>query len=1212
MPSEQDIENKGTFSRQVIDDYYQETSTAPESNSADTSELDKKAEAEYSDLIIKLCKDFVPRLHTGEFTLVRRAIIHAHGEEFFNAIKKFLIAKFIISGGDYIREADITKSLQSYELTANDIYSAITNAPEVIIQSPHDFNQFHSALSRLDSELFKSYRRGFILLHPKVFPHLMSFIDKYIDKSSHNVEEQLEPILFRRELEETLKVLPQLQQVFRHTITKRADYPISFYSRSGINSFDEIKDEDEPRQERIIDRIIEYVQLNLRTESEENIQELPTKLQELKNLCNSDLYEGLVTEERSQQKLIDFLSSLFYSPIYRFPFNLFVVSEIRLNNETTWLPFELFRLFHLDSGESESKIIESFQKTLFNMSSNIEFEALDRVAKVAEHLEHYLGISKADSLSFESYKKLLLSLIDKKDYRLVTPLTKLFNISEQQISLINTELQNNENFKQLFLPETIKLNINNMNDDRSIGAMFMAGKFGSEEERQKIEVTISNRILSYLNFSLTTDEYFSGNQMETLCSNLEIDIDDLLLQPSFRDALDSFFRQCSEHKAGYLYLRNFSHLASLSEHLSEENSQLILNNTTDLPQGMTIGEVIKYLSDEQGNKLISNLGNSKYYQLNFQKDILPVIQSQGVGAFLFFEEINKRHFGLFTSDQWEFIRKIAQKWNTQARNIIINLVGPMWRGEPDLENDQGDDDSDREYYVRSNNLLSKEQEPDINEYLEDINIVDNDIFRKYLKIKKSENAEKLTEYKNQLFTVKKQIYEGTVPEKEYNDASFSSLLYATFPPAISLAKHQYERLLSSREDRRTDVPVELNSLQYREFTVDTGSYQVESGETLDSRSWKLVQTAVNSVNEKNNEKDNQNNLDNELTVLLQKLYLGERDSQGYQSETIALLYRKYLIDGGEPKGTIVTGEIRSLFTAKEFLTEVLGYQHLNKWLQEWVIKNSALFNSIKEQIISKRKLGASQIGKLLSLVKQYQKNDLNEEAKQKMLAEIDNQLRNTDISVEEVLKMSHIQIKQYFENVRVEITNEDITDQIIVDMLAPTAVAMRNQLNKIKFTQSGEINQKTLSLIISKKKEHSLIGFNMGVCVTPDKQLWNDPTFMNCIVFDKESKTAMGGIHLLIRDGYLCLPGINPSIDLLSTVKADSLFNQLMNYCKETSQTLGLKGVLIPISPEIQSNREQIQKVILSKKYKRIVLATAAKFSYSPYEYSFSECYQVN
>ena len=171
---------------------------------------------------------------------------------------------------------------------------------------------------------------------------------------------------------------------------------------------------------------------------------------------------------------------------------------------------------------------------------------------------------------------------------------------------------------------------------------------------------------------------------------------------------------------------------------------------------------------------------------------------------------------------------------------------------------------------------------------------------------------------------------------------------------------------------------------------------------------------------------------------------------------------------------------------------------------------------------------------------------------------------------------------------------------------------MRKEMDKMKFEEGGpEEETVELSFEISKKKAHSVVGFNMGVCVTPDEKLWNDDTFFNVIFFDKKNKKAEGGYHGLIRDGWLTLPGINPTIDILSKVDSEKIYDQIIEHAKSVAKTMKLKGVLIPTVSSIHSNRSVLHDVIKGRQYKEIRMEQECKFSYSPYLYSFSDCYMV-
>ena len=213
---------------------------------------------------------------------------------------------------------------------------------------------------------------------------------------------------------------------------------------------------------------------------------------------------------------------------------------------------------------------------------------------------------------------------------------------------------------------------------------------------------------------------------------------------------------------------------------------------------------------------------------------------------------------------------------------------------------------------------------------------------------------------------------------------------------------------------------------------------------------------------------------------------------------------------------------------------------------------------------------------------------------------------------------------------------------------------MYEEMQKYEFAEGVE--KQEYQLFVSKKKEHGCAGLNMGVCVTPDEKLWNNPNFMNVITM--KDKIAYGGMHFLIvetdsdltedydedfsrhydhlptalakefddeylgedlisepeerqTNKYLVLPGINPNEALLGQVAAAPLFDEMMDYAKRCAEAMGCEKVLIPKRTEIHSNRSAIQEAIASKNYPTFDFGEEIPFSYDPYRYSFQECYEV-
>ena len=93
-------------------------------------------------------------------------------------------------------------------------------------------------------------------------------------------------------------------------------------------------------------------------------------------------------------------------------------------------------------------------------------------------------------------------------------------------------------------------------------------------------------------------------------------------------------------------------------------------------------------------------------------------------------------------------------------------------------------------------------------------------------------------------------------------------------------------------------------------------------------------------------------------------------------------------------------------------------------------------------------------------------------------------------------------------------------------------------------------------------------------------------------------------------DRFLVLPGVNPSMRFLNLVEPEKVLEACLDYAHRLARWWGLKGVWIPTSPTIHSNRMAIRKAIRDRDF--TVRGTADHaFSYSPYAYSIREVFVV-
>jgi hypothetical protein len=86
---------------------------------------------------------------------------------------------------------------------------------------------------------------------------------------------------------------------------------------------------------------------------------------------------------------------------------------------------------------------------------------------------------------------------------------------------------------------------------------------------------------------------------------------------------------------------------------------------------------------------------------------------------------------------------------------------------------------------------------------------------------------------------------------------------------------------------------------------------------------------------------------------------------------------------------------------------------------------------------------------------------------------------------------------------------------------------------------------------------------------------------------------------------YLTLPGINPSMRLLARVEAEVLLDAVVDYAWRLARHLGLRGVWVPASPGIHSNRGAIQEELARRGWPLQQCRHPHAFTTEPYQYTF-------
>jgi hypothetical protein len=653
--------------------------------------------------------------------------------------------------------------------------------------------------------------------------------------------------------------------------------------------------------------------------------------------------------------------------------------------------------------------------------------------------------------------------------------------------------------------------------------------------------------------------------------------------------------------------------------------QAIINNpdvqqkiNSIYPSGLTIERLIEIQENREKNFDL----DEKIKGLNvfkFDEQIDKILKAQSEAAFMYLDSIKKiKNFQELSSDEAEYITLVAKKYGTKARNILENLIANVGVG----------------------NIVAEKEV--IEKYLIEIGVVQFSVYQQYKNV--ANDSEKVTALKEQIVELQDKVYYGQMnEEKDYENELYPAISYHVFPPAIGLTQDQYNHLNAERPDRWDDVPEILNELQGLEIEVATGKYHLGEGKELNLDKWILLQKVISRVNtERSGNTFNEVN-GAEVGGRIVQIYIDKTmnsvESQEFLFEN---MYRYHLSQGGGRMQDGFEVNISGLMQYKEFIGDRIKNDLIKDCLKEWRKTHVADFTSLKTDTVNR--IGSDQ-KKNLAKVSGMLKNIARQEdlaTKERAIKNLDEFLKHYNLSYESIKNFDSMALERGLEAINIDYeaegeeyrseefynseaflgaydkflakhdTDELVYRKISSDLVAGINKSMRKEIDKFEFdTEGGGEKVRKFEIVISKKREHGVAGYNMGVCVTPDEHLWNDPEFMNCIMFDPELKQAMGGMHFLIRENNLCLPGINPSLDVLGQVENGKLYDKMIDYALKVKEKLGLKNLLIPTDAVIFSNRTQIQEIVRNKNYEVVNLTTEAVFSYDPYEYSFQECFRV-
>lgn len=568
--------------------------------------------------------------------------------------------------------------------------------------------------------------------------------------------------------------------------------------------------------------------------------------------------------------------------------------------------------------------------------------------------------------------------------------------------------------------------------------------------------------------------------------------------------------------------------------------------------------------------------------------IKPVVYNQTVGSYLVFRQIRilRAQKAINSQVDLDFLLELIRKQGVRAADVLENFIVPG---------------VEKEIMAKP---ISEESQALITYFSQERAYPIIEVYDAY----KNDPA-KLEELTKKCRDIHQALLSGDVREYQ-SDPLFSAMQMYVFPPEVTSNRDMYGQITSHREDRGQDIdiiPAELRKTELQEIL--TGDYVLrDTSKPLDATPWSTILEVVKEENEKAEHK-----MSDEEVVTLGKETMGQWQAGKLaekKRDLLLRLYRYYLARGGTALPQDLNS-VRNIMALKEFAGDTLR-DNVADVLKKYAEADSDAYGSIVQKMFKgKIENPKAAAGRVKGILDRFRENPSEGKA---ALG------RALKISDSDAIDLLWSRLEGLSESREIEGVLAGL--ELKVQAGKEAAVIARQLLGEEMARMQGEFSAKyefnegpgkiSLRFEISKRQAHGVAGLNMGVCVAPDKQLWDNPNFMNVIIWDQEG-IAHGGMHiLLIEDNgkkYVSLPGINPSTRLLSRVNTDDIYSKLIDYALKISQALGYDGVLIPTASGIHSNRSEIQRVIQARRYKIETLSNEHQFSYSPHPYTFNTAF---
>lgn len=586
----------------------------------------------------------------------------------------------------------------------------------------------------------------------------------------------------------------------------------------------------------------------------------------------------------------------------------------------------------------------------------------------------------------------------------------------------------------------------------------------------------------------------------------------------------------------------------------------------------------------------------------FRDLVIPTFFAQGAGSGLITAYLAWLLRYVRSDDAVALLRQIVTQHGTRAANILDGLL--LWGLRLGIIGDLG----------REKDLLLG--------FLDDVPFADPEYYAEYRRILQDEELDsaarrqRIDELGQQLETLSAAVIAGEVTEEHERHPLFAQVLYYVFPPAYSISRDRYARIYQQTADHPEHVAAwtERGEITETEAVLSQGAYHVREGQRVDTGAWELLADVVSRVNESEGRED--------LPRLGADLFAAWLDGTLGKDEPkrtlLESLYRYYRSAHHELSSSLDDASV--LLKYREFLADA-AREIIQDALRAHRAANPESYDErARNKLTPRRRIGSGLVRSIWRTLEARHRGDVDDDT---VWERVRRQLRGFDTSdldlQQRFLTAERDDLPALLEGlpeVEPEVPLGEEYLRVLQDLAGAELAAMQRELfgadgqpGKLEYRRSGGGPQLTVRFELTKRRAHVPIGFNEGVCTASDSKLWERTDFLQVVFWGPDGR-AQGGMHaLIVKDSeteYLALPGVNPSLELLKQVGAEALMEAILAFAVHVAEQWGLAGVWIPTHRGISSNRGPVRQYFEKSAWPQRMVSPQP-FSFSPYQYSFSE-----